>query len=125
MAAKADVRISTDPQRPNSEEGVRRPNDETVLARIGRQIIKRKSLWSAGVGLIPVPIIDFVGVTAVQISMLRELCELYGIPYYEDRGKEWTAALVGSLAPTLVKTIPGNQAFMPIEQSSCYLVKKG
>jgi branched-chain amino acid transport system substrate-binding protein len=25
----------------------------------------------------------------------------------------------------LVKTIPGNQAFMPLEQSSCYLVKKG
>lgn len=106
MAAKADVRISTDPQRSSSDEGTIR-NGDTALSRIANRIIKRKAFWSAGIGLVPVPIIDFVGVTAVQISMLRELCDLYGIPYHDDKGKEWTAALLGSLTPTLVKTIPG------------------
>jgi uncharacterized protein (DUF697 family) len=107
MAAKADVRISTDPNRPTNEEGTSSRNQETALERIARRIIKRKAFWSAGIGLVPVPIIDFVGVTAVQISMLRELCDLYGIPYHEDRAREWTGALLGSLTPTLVKTIPG------------------
>lgn len=81
--------------------------DEAALERVARRTIKRKSWWAAGVGLIPVPLVDFVGATAVQLSLLHELCYIYDVPYSEDRGREWIGALVGGLTPTLVKAIPG------------------
>jgi uncharacterized protein (DUF697 family) len=81
--------------------------DDPALQRYALRAIKYKCCWAAGIGLLPLPIIDFVGVTAVQLSLLRELSALYGVPYYEDRAREWIGALVGGLCPTLVKSIPG------------------
>jgi uncharacterized protein (DUF697 family) len=70
------------------------------------QFVKKRMWWSAAVGALPVPFVDFAAVTAVQHNMLRKLCDLYGVDYREDRAREWVGALVGGVAPTLLKTIP-------------------
>lgn len=81
---------------------------------IANAIIKRHMYWSVGAGLIPVPIVDIAAVTAIQLDMLKSVCELYGIDYSREKGKSWIGALVGStlssmlarLGASAIKTLP-------------------
>ena len=74
-------------------------------------IIKSHVLWSIGGGLIPIPLADMAAVTALQVSMLEQLADLYGISYNRSIGKSFVAALTGStvakLGASLIKAIPG------------------
>jgi uncharacterized protein (DUF697 family) len=62
-------------------------------------VIKRNMLYSMGVGLIPIPLVDFAGVTAVQINMINDLCRIYGSDFSRERAKSVIAALLGGLVP--------------------------
>ncbi len=74
-------------------------------------IIKKHVLFSIGGGLIPIPLVDMAAVTALQVSMLEQLADLYGIGYNRSIGKSFIAALTGStvakLGASLIKAIPG------------------
>ncbi len=79
------------------------------------QIIRQNVLWAAGGGVIPIPIVDMIAITVVDVKMLKELSVLYGVPFKEDQVKNIVAALLAGMgAPTLgmaltvslVKTIP-------------------
>jgi len=71
------------------------------------KIVHRYMWWSAGTGLIPLPGVDLVALTTVQVLMLRKLCELYEIPFSQQWGKSLVTALVGGLTPSYLKAIPG------------------
>lgn len=82
----------------------------------GIAIIKRNVAWSAGAGLVPVPLFDFAAVTGVQLKMINELCKLYNITFSESLARPIIASLVGSLgagvlapalAATTFKLVPG------------------
>jgi uncharacterized protein (DUF697 family) len=62
-------------------------------------LVNRYSLYSAGVGLIPVPVVDMAGVAAIQVKMLIELSKHYEVPFSENRIKSIVAALLGGIAP--------------------------
>ncbi|CAM2006166.1 YcjF family protein [Acanthopleuribacter pedis] len=65
-------------------------------------VVSRNVLWAAGVGLFPIPVVDFVGLTAVQLKMIHELSELYEVPFRKDLGKSIIAGLIASVgAPAL------------------------
>lgn len=75
-------------------------------------IIRNHVVMAMGAGVIPVLIADVIAVTAMQMDMVKQLSELYGIPYEKNR----TKAIIGSLTATalaragarsLVKLIPG------------------
>lgn len=74
-------------------------------------IIKTHVLFALGGGLVPVPILDVVAVTAIQIDMLKQLARLYGVNFQEAKGKSLVSALGGSVVArygaSLVKAIPG------------------
>ena len=74
-------------------------------------IIKKHVLFSIGGGLIPIPLVDMAAVTALQVSMLEQMADLYGIGYNRSIGKSFIAALTGStvakLGASLIKAIPG------------------
>lgn len=78
---------------------------ERIVYTLGEREIRarkivRTHMWvSLGVGLIPLPFVDLVGVTAVQLRMLNELTKVYDVPFSRDLGKELIAALLGSLVP--------------------------
>ena len=79
--------------------------DPSMLA--GREeeahrIVKNRMWWSAGFGLLWMPLVDAAAVTTLQLTMLHKLCELYGVPYDRDRLKEWIASLIGGLGPTML-----------------------
>ena len=74
------------------------------------EIIKKHTIWSSGIGLLPIPGVDFLGVTAVQLDMIHQLCTLYEKDYYEARGKAIISALAGAsvarIGSSLIKTLP-------------------
>lgn len=80
--------------------------EESRQDRAG-QIVKRQTWISAGVGMLPFPILDGVAVTSVQLWMLRDLCRLYNVPFSREWAKESILSLVGGFAPSVLKAIPG------------------
>jgi uncharacterized protein (DUF697 family) len=68
-----------------------------------------------GAGLIPVPLVDLVAVSGVQLKMLADISKIYGVEFQEHRGKALIASLVGYIVPSslsfgsvgsLLKAIP-------------------
>jgi uncharacterized protein (DUF697 family) len=80
------------------------------------KIIKKHILWSMGAGIIPLPYLDVVGVSAFQLDMLHQLCKLYDIDYDANQGKNILAALTGGslsrIGSNLLKTIPVIGSFL-------------
>ncbi len=76
-----------------------------------QSIIRSHVLWSMGGGLIPIPLVDFAAVTAIQLEMLQQLAELYGVNYSKSNGKAFVSALTGTtvarLGASFLKAIPG------------------
>lgn len=75
------------------------------------EIIKNHVGFSLGAALMPMPGIDLLAVSAVQLNMLRTLAKLYGISFVDALGKNMISAVVGSsaarLGASLIKAIPG------------------
>lgn len=75
------------------------------------KIINTHILWAMGGGLIPIPLVDFVAVTAIQLEMLQQLARLYGVSYSQSMGKTFVSALTGTsiarLGASFLKAIPG------------------
>ncbi len=73
-------------------------------------------LWSMGAGIIPVPIVDFLAVGAIQIDMVRQISRSFDIDYKESEGKTIISALTGAslarIGASMVKTIPGVGSFL-------------
>ncbi len=78
--------------------------------RKANRIIRQNMVWSMGLGFIPFPILDLIGVTVVQIDMVKAICSLYDVKYTDIKGKAIISALGGASAArfgaSLVKGIP-------------------
>jgi uncharacterized protein (DUF697 family) len=77
----------------------------------GKKIIRNHMAWSMGAGLIPLPLVDFFAVGAIQLDMIRQLCKLYDVPFKEKDVKAIISSLTGAgsarLGANLIKFIPG------------------
>lgn len=81
-----------------TREGQPSPTKEML----GDRIIRENMLWASGGGLIPVPILDFIAITAVEVKMLKELSALYELPFREHQVKSILASLLAGMgAPAL------------------------
>ncbi|MGK7895106.1 MAG: DUF697 domain-containing protein [Xenococcus sp. (in: cyanobacteria)] len=82
-----------------------------IKATKTQAIIRSHVLWSMGGGLIPIPLVDFAAVTAIQLEMLQQLAHLYGVDYSRSNGKTFVSALTGTtvakLGASLLKALPG------------------
>ena len=72
--------------------------------QVASKLVERFSLWSGAAGLIPIPLVDMVAVGGVQLQMLRRLSEIYGVPFFENRGKSIIASLAGAVIPESIRT---------------------
>jgi len=78
------------------------------------KILRHHVYASLGVGLIPIPVVDFIGLTAVQINMLRKIAGVYDVPFFKDTVKNVLSSFVGGAIPTvagplaasMTKTVP-------------------
>ena len=83
--------------RPTKEEKAT-PTREVQANRIIRQNV----VWAIAGGALPFPLFDMAAITVVQLKMLKELGNLYGVPFKEDQVKSVLVSLVTGLgAPTL------------------------
>jgi uncharacterized protein (DUF697 family) len=62
-------------------------------------LVKKWMWWTMGAGLIPVPFVDLAAVSGVQIKMLSDLSNLYGVKFSANKGKSVVSALLGSIVP--------------------------
>ena len=60
-------------------------------------IVRRNVLWALGAGVIPVPFVEVAAVTAVQVKMLKQLSDLYGLSFSESIDKKPIAWLLVGL----------------------------
>lgn len=70
----------------------------------------RSSVYiSMGVGIIPLPLVDFAALTANNLNLVRQLSGLYGVEFKESVAKKIIVALTCAGAPVLassfVKTV--------------------
>lgn len=63
-------------------------------------IVKSWSQWSVAAGVVPVPLLDTVAISGVQLKMVHSLCKHYGVPFE----KEAVIGIVGSLVGGAITT---------------------
>lgn len=89
----------------------KKPASDTSKETEANHIIMDYTMWSAGTGLIPVPLVDMMAITAIELNMVKKLCNLYGVPFSEQRGKSLIVSLIGGIhvglwAGSLLKFVP-------------------
>lgn len=70
----------------------------TDKERAATELVKKYMLYSAGAGLIPVPLVDFAAIAGVELKMLQDLGELYDVPFSQDRVRPIVASILGGYA---------------------------
>ena len=82
------------------------------------EIVRNYTLASVIVGAIPLPVVDLVALSGLQLKMLHRLAGLYQMEFSEELGKSLIASLLGggaslsfasnlaNLARSLVKGVP-------------------
>jgi uncharacterized protein (DUF697 family) len=68
-------------------------------------IVDRHAAYSAIGGIIPLPLGNFAGVTAVIVRMVKVLSDHYRVPFERERTRTIVVALVGGAMPTGVATL--------------------
>lgn len=95
-----------------------RARGKTALTHMRAERIVRRHATIAGFGgIIPVPIVNIAGITAVILRMVRMLARLYGVPFERDRARSVVISLLGGTLPTglgvaasstLIYLVPGS-----------------
>jgi len=72
------------------------------------RITNRKTIYAAGAGLIPFPIVDTAALLGVQLTMIQSIANLYDIEFKQHIAKSLIGSLLGSIGSVgLIKIIPG------------------
>lgn len=80
------------------------------------KITRRFVLWSAGGGLLPIPLVDLTAIYGAQVAMIAQMSKVYGITFTEHKFKNVLLPLFGSigimpvatgLLSSVIKIIPG------------------
>jgi uncharacterized protein (DUF697 family) len=79
-----------------------RPGDPLAARRraLARRIVERHRNYAALGGLVPLPAANIASVTAVNLRMVKQLSELYGVPFQRDRTRALIIALIAGAVPT-------------------------
>lgn len=76
--------------------------------------VKKYSLLAAGAGLIPVPVVDWAAISALQLKLVADISDVYNVEFNKSRVSSILSALVGGWAGTtagyglsqMVKALP-------------------
>jgi len=78
------------------------------------RMIRNHVYGAMGIGLIPLPVVDFLALTGVQARLVYKLSKFYGVDFSKDKAKGIISALVGSFVPvaaagplaSMIKIVP-------------------
>jgi len=71
---------------------------------LAHKIVSRHKNYAAAGGLVPLPVINIAGVTAINLRMVKQLSDLYQVPFERDRTRSLIVGLIGGAVPTGVGT---------------------
>lgn len=69
-----------------------------------RAIVERHANFSAIGGIIPLPVVNIAGITAIIVRMVKSLSRLYGVPFERNRARAIVIGLMGGVMPTGLAT---------------------
>lgn len=99
--AEPELAISSSPPANDASERSVRPAWLAAKRRsFARKIVERHRVYAAMGGLAPVPIVNIAVLTAINMRMVKRLCEMYGVPYQRDRTRSAIIGLMAGAAPT-------------------------
>jgi uncharacterized protein (DUF697 family) len=67
---------------------------------LARKIVERHRNFAALGGLLPLPIVNIASVTAINLRMVKQLSDLYQVPFQRDRTRSMIIGLMGGAVPT-------------------------
>ncbi len=70
--------------------------------------IKQHVWGSVALGLLPIPIVDFAGLSAIQLNMIRKIAGAFEVPFMKYKVKTFIGALVGGGVPTALGPVLGS-----------------
>ena len=91
-------------------EAVVNPSEQEARLLKAKHIIYSATVWSAAAGAIPVPILDFGAVGAVQTKLVRDLAALYGQTIRSELAHSVVALALGVLLPSQVANLASSAA---------------
>jgi len=106
---------SADEPEPVAEAPVSAAADDERRRREADAIVHRNVLWAFSAGILPVPMFDVVAITGVQLKLIKELSELYGLEFREGMAKKAVTSLIvgiggvgigGAIGASLFKLVP-------------------
>lgn len=74
------------------------------------KLIRRRANYAAGVGLLGLPLINFAGVTTIQVGLVKSLCTKYGKTFSETAARNIISGLLSSGAVSLAAPAVGGVA---------------
>lgn len=77
----------SEPDESNHAPAEKIHDEDAVRRRAADNTIRHYCYWSFSAALIPVPIVDFAAMSAIQLKMIGELCELYDVPFSQERAR--------------------------------------
>lgn len=89
--------------------------DVIVVPQVEVDAVLRHHTYAAmAIGLAPVPVVDLVGLSIIQVDLVRALAKKYEVPFRANLAKTLVSALVGGVLPigiaplfaSLVKLVP-------------------
>ena len=107
---------------PSSKKAAPRPSTESRAAAgpekkeaEALRTIEKHAIWASGIGLLPMPLVDIVALSGLQLRMVSVLARLYRVDFSQSAGRTIIASLLSSVGAnslrrgafgSLVKSIP-------------------
>ncbi len=66
------------------------------------KIIMKNVYCTAGIGCVPIPLVDLVGIGSFQALMIKQLSNLYGVKFNDHIAKNLVTALLGTLSARVI-----------------------
>jgi uncharacterized protein (DUF697 family) len=79
---------------------VRSREEAEERLRKGFSVVERHQMYSGLGGLFPVAALNVASVTAVNLRMVKRLCDVYGVPFERDKARTIIIGLMGGAAPS-------------------------
>lgn len=87
------------------DESPQAPSTDSSRLFIAAEIVHRNVLWTLGACFVPIPAVDLIAITAVQVKMMAELSALYGAPFREGLARKLVVSLMTSVGGLAVGTV--------------------
>lgn len=121
VSEKTESTIDLEPEIPEAEDiaNASAESEEKAPVSVAPEdvsaTIRSHVIAAMGVGLVPVPVLDIVGVVGIQIKLVHSLSKKYDVRFTENIAKTLIMSLMGGVLPTavggslasLVKMVPG------------------